>query len=46
MYKASQDNIVNFKTTLITPDRIDTPLSRSRETWTGNGIDTQDIIYL
>lgn len=41
--KAFKDNIVNFKTTLITPDRIDTPLSRSRETWTGNGIDTQDI---
>jgi len=42
--KAFKENLVKFKTTLITPDRIDTPLSRSRETWTGNGIGTQDII--
>ena len=41
--QAFKQNIVNFKTTLITPDRIDTPLSRSRDTWTGNGIDTKDI---
>ena len=41
--QAFKDNIVEFKTTLITPDRIDTPLSRSRESWTGNGIDTKDI---
>ena len=41
--QAFKDNIVGFKTTLITPDRIDTPLSRSRESWTGNGIDTKDI---
>lgn len=37
-------NQVKFKTTLITPDRIDTPLSRSRDTWTGNGVQTKDII--
>lgn len=42
--KAFKDNLVPFKTTLIAPDRIDTPLSRSRESWTGNGIDTRDII--
>jgi MoaA/NifB/PqqE/SkfB family radical SAM enzyme/NAD(P)-dependent dehydrogenase (short-subunit alcohol dehydrogenase family) len=41
--QAFKQNLVNFKTTLITPDRIDTPLSRSRDTWTGNGIDTKDI---
>ena len=41
--QAFKDNIVGFKTTLITPDRIDTPLSHSRESWTGNGIDTKDI---
>ena len=41
--QAFKQNIVPFKTTLITPDRIDTPLSRSRDIWTGNGINTKDI---
>ena len=41
--KAFKDNLVGFKTTLITPDRLDTPLSRSRESWSGNGIDCNDI---
>lgn len=41
--KAFQENIVQFKTTLIKPDRLDTALSRSRSTWTGNGIDCDDI---
>lgn len=41
--QAFKQNIVPFKTTLITPDRIDTPLSRSRDSWTGNGINTKDI---
>lgn len=36
-------NIVPFKTTLITLDRLDTELSRSRPTWTGNGIDLSDV---
>lgn len=36
-------NLVKFKTTLITLDRLDTELSRSRPTWTGNGINLQDI---
>jgi NADP-dependent 3-hydroxy acid dehydrogenase YdfG len=34
---------VLFKTTLITLDRLDTELSRSRSTWTGNGINANDI---
>ena len=42
--RAFKENQVKFKTTLITPDRIDTPLSRSRDTWTGNGVQTKDII--
>ena len=41
--KAFKDNLVKFKTTLITPGRLDTPLSRDRETWTGNGVKTLDI---
>jgi NAD(P)-dependent dehydrogenase (short-subunit alcohol dehydrogenase family) len=41
--KAFKENIVKFKTTLIKPDRLDTPLSRSRESWTGNGINCREI---
>jgi len=40
---AFKNNLVPFKTTLITLDRIDTPLSRSRESWTGNGLSCSDI---
>lgn len=40
---AFKDNLVNFKTTLITPDRLDTPLTQSRDSWTGNGIQCEDI---
>jgi NAD(P)-dependent dehydrogenase (short-subunit alcohol dehydrogenase family) len=36
-------NKVLFKTTLITLDRLDTELSRSRENWTGNAINLNDI---
>lgn len=36
-------NKVAFKTTLITLDRLDTELSRSRPTWTGNGVNSNDI---
>jgi len=36
-------NRVLFKTTLITLDRLDTELSRGRPTWTGNGINLEDI---
>jgi NADP-dependent 3-hydroxy acid dehydrogenase YdfG len=41
--QAFRQNIVPFKTTLITLDRLDTELSRSRSNWTGNGIDLKDI---
>jgi len=41
--QAFKQNLVQFKTTLITLDRLDTELSRSRPTWTGNGIDLSDI---
>ena len=40
---AFKNNLVKFKTTLITPDRLDTELSRSRATWTGNGVDCGDL---
>ena len=38
-----RDNKVPFRTTLITLDRLDTELSRSRTTWTGNGISLTDV---
>jgi len=41
--QAFKQNLVQFRTTLITPDRLDTELSRSRPTWTGNGINLTDI---
>jgi hypothetical protein len=41
---AFKNNLVNFKTTLITPDRLDTEFSRSKPTWTGNGVSCNDII--
>lgn len=41
--QAFKQNLVPFKTTLITLDRLDTELSRSRPTWTGNGINLDDI---
>jgi NAD(P)-dependent dehydrogenase (short-subunit alcohol dehydrogenase family) len=40
---AFKNDLVKFKTTLITPDRLDTELSRSRSSWTGNGVDCGDI---
>jgi len=40
---AFKNNLVLFKTTLITLDRLDTPLSRSRESWTGNGISCSNV---
>ena len=39
--QAFKDSKVKFKTTLISPDRIETELSRSRDNWTGNGTDTE-----
>ena len=41
--QAFKQNLVQFRTTLITPDRLDTELSRSRPTWTGNGIASTDV---
>ena len=41
--QAFKQNQVQFRTTLVTPDRLDTELSRSRPTWTGNGIAVTDI---
>lgn len=41
---AFKNDVVKFKTTLITPDRLDTDLSRSRASWTGNGINCNDIV--
>ena len=35
---------VNFRTSLITVDRLDTPMGRARPTWTGHGVNVQDII--
>jgi NAD(P)-dependent dehydrogenase (short-subunit alcohol dehydrogenase family) len=41
--QAFKQNLVSFRTTLITLDRLDTPLSRSRSNWTGNGIALNDV---
>jgi hypothetical protein len=41
--QAFKQNAVPFKTTLITVDRLDTELSRSRPNWTGNGVNLEDI---
>lgn len=38
-----KQNLVKFKTSLITIDRLDTELSRSRPNWTGNGINLLDV---
>ncbi len=41
--RAFKENKVPFKTSLLTLDRLDTELSRSRTNWTGNGLDTTDV---
>lgn len=41
--QAFKANQTLFRTSLITLDRLDTPLSRSRPNWTGNGIDLSDV---
>lgn len=41
--QAFKQNHVPFKTTLINTDRLDTELSRSRATWTGNGVSCYEI---
>jgi hypothetical protein len=40
---AFKQGIVPFKTTLISLDRLDTELSRSRSSWTGNGIALDNV---
>jgi len=41
--RAFKENRVPFRTSLLTLDRLDTELSRSRPNWTGNGIELQDV---
>lgn len=40
---AFKENKVLFRTSLLTLDRLDTEVSRSRPSWTGNGIALQDV---
>ena len=42
--QAFKQGLVLFRTTLITPDRLDTPLTQSRDNWTGNAVSCQDIV--
>jgi len=41
--RAFKEHRVPFRTTLLTLDRLDTDLSRSRANWTGNGIKLLDV---
>jgi NAD(P)-dependent dehydrogenase (short-subunit alcohol dehydrogenase family) len=41
--QAFKQNQTLFRTSLITVDRLDTELSRSRATWTGNGVNLSDV---
>lgn len=41
--RAFKENRVLFRTSLLTLDRLDTELSRSRSNWTGNGIDLSEV---
>lgn len=41
--RAFKENRVMFKTSLLTLDRLDTELTRSRPSWTGNGHNLADI---
>jgi len=38
-----KQNIVGFKCTLISPDRLDNETTRTRPNWTGNGIGMKDL---
>lgn len=42
--RAFKDNLVQFRTSLLTLDRLDTELSRGRANWTGNGIELVDVV--
>ena len=41
--QAFKENQVLFKTSLITVDRLDTEITRSRTSWTGNGHDLNEV---
>ena len=41
--RAFKENRVQFKTSLLTLDRLDTDITRSRASWTGNGHNLADI---
>jgi NAD(P)-dependent dehydrogenase (short-subunit alcohol dehydrogenase family) len=41
--RAFKENQVSFRTSLLTLDRLDTELSRSRSNWTGNGLQLDEI---
>ena len=41
--RAFKENQVQFRTTLLTLDRLDTELSRSRPSWTSNGLALSDV---
>lgn len=38
-----KENIVGFRCTLISPDRLDNETTRARANWTGNGIGMKDL---
>jgi NAD(P)-dependent dehydrogenase (short-subunit alcohol dehydrogenase family) len=42
--RAFKENQVLFRTSLLTLDRLDTPLSQSRSNWTGNGLDLREVL--
>jgi len=42
--RAFRENQARFRTSILTLDRLDTPLSRSRSDWTGNGQDLNDVL--
>lgn len=44
--RAFKQSQVHFRTSLITVDRLDTPLSRSRATWTGNGHELANVVEM
>jgi len=41
--RAFKENRVAFRTSLLTLDRLDTELSRSRSNWTGNGTELEEV---
>jgi len=42
--RAFKQNKIQFKTSLLTIDRVDLPHIRERASWTGNGLDPRDVI--